>query len=181
MPSEAFLATEAQRLACGELRKAGVATVDVTAESRSALRMRSQAKPRSVWNMLPRTQSLVGKRDSPARQISATAGSAIRILRRAVNCGHLDRHHGAQARRGDVAREGRCAADRADGARPRVAPDDAGRDDDLDCPRGQPAHRRDGRERRAGCALAGGRAARRSRKRERRSTTSSPTASGRAR
>ena len=59
------------------------------------------------------------------------------------------------ARREEAAGKRRCAGDDADGACPRVAPDDAGRADHLDRPRGEPAPWRDGRERRRMRALAG--------------------------
>jgi PAS domain S-box-containing protein len=64
------------------------------------------------------------------------------------------RHHRAQARRGEAAAAGPCAADRPQGAGACVSPDDARRADIVDRPRGQPAAGGDDHQRRCMRALA---------------------------
>ena len=84
-------------------------------------------------------------------------------------------------RRGSVAGERQRAADGPDGACSRVAADDAGRADHVGRSRGQPAAGGDDRQRRRRARAGSPPIRPRSRKRARRSTTSPPTASGRAR
>ena len=104
-------------------------------------------------------ETLHRRKDGTVFPVEIRTGT-FQQARAALLPGARARHQRAQARGGDAAGKGQCAADGADGACPRVAADDAGRADHLDRPRGQPAAGRDGRERRRLRALARSRAAR---------------------